>query len=104
MLESKFKREFLDLVEEAFPGCVIIKLDANDIQGIPDTLILFEDKWATLEFKRSRTASHRPNQPYYVDLLNSMSFAKFVYPENAEEILRGLQHAFSQPSRLSRFS
>ena len=71
-----------------------MKNDSSYIQGIPDLIILFEDKWAALEVKKSAKASHRPNQEYYVDLMDRMSFAAFIYPENKEEILYELCKAF----------
>ena len=77
-----------------FPGCIVTKLDSSDIQGIPDLLILYKNKWATLENKRSKNATKRPNQEYYVEKLDSMSFSRFIFPENKEEVLRELQSAF----------
>jgi hypothetical protein len=77
-----------------FPGCVILKNDSSYMQGILDRTILYGDRWAMLEVKRSANASNRPNQQYYVDKLNQMSFAAFISPENEEEILRGLQQTF----------
>jgi hypothetical protein len=77
-----------------FPGCLIIHLDANEIQGIPDILILYENKWAALEGKKYKNASHRPNQDYYVNMMNEMSYASFIYPENKEEVLDELQETF----------
>ena len=74
-----------------FPGCIVTKLDSADIQGIPDLLILYKDKWGTLENKRSAKASHRPNQDYYVEKMNEMSFSKFIYPENKDEVLNELK-------------
>ena len=68
-----------------------MKNDSSYIQGIPDLLILYNDKWAALEVKKSRTASHRPNQEYYVDKMDDMSFARFIYPENKEVVLDELQ-------------
>jgi len=92
--EGKFKKELKRDLELMFPGCIITQLDPNDIQGIPDLLILWNDKWATLECKKSSTASHRPNQDYYVRLMNDMSYSNFIFPENKEVILNELQQAF----------
>lgn len=103
MAENKFKTKLIGELEEMFPGCIITHLDPNEIQGIPDLLILYEDKWAVLEGKDSATASHRPNQDYYVDLMNKMSFAAFIYPENKEEVLYELQQAL-RPRRSTRIS
>ena len=71
-----------------------MKNDSSYIQGIPDLIVLFEDKWAALEVKKSRTASHRPNQEYYVEKMDDMSFASFIYPENKEAVLDELQQTF----------
>ena len=93
-LESKFQAELKKELKTLFPGCIVTKLDSGDIQGIPDLLILFKDKWATLECKKTAKASHRPNQDYYVDLMNKMSFSRFIYPENKEDILSELIQIF----------
>ena len=77
-----------------YPGGIVTKLDSGDIQGIPDLLILYKNKWATLENKRSATASKRPNQEYYVNKMNEMSFSRFIFPENKEEVLNELRKAF----------
>ena len=87
MLENRFKTKLVRELEDMFPGCIIIHMDPNEIQGIPDLLILFENKWAALEGKKSATASVRPNQPYYVELMDKMSFARFIYPENKDEVV-----------------
>lgn len=95
MLENKFKTQLVNELEEMFPGCIVVHLDPNEIQGIPDLLVLYGNKWAALEGKKSANATHRPNQDYYVDLMNRMSFAAFIYPENKEEVLYELQQAFN---------
>ena len=94
MLESNFQGGLIKDLKKRFPGCVITKLDANYIQGFPDLLVLYKNKWAILECKRSRSAIKQPNQQYYVDKLNDMSFSRFIYPENKEEVLYDLQQSF----------
>lgn len=104
MLENKFKTELVAEIEDMFPGCIVVHLDPNEIQGIPDLLVLYKNKWAALEGKKSANAPHRPNQDYYVNLMNKMSFASFIYPENKEEVLYELQQAFRirRPTRVLR--
>ena len=87
MLENTFKTKLISEIKDMLPGCMVLHLDPNEIQGIPDLLILYEDKWAVLEGKKNSRAAHRPNQDYYVDLMDSMSFAAFIYPENKVEVL-----------------
>lgn len=92
-LERKFQSDLVKELKTMFPGCVVQKQDASHIQGIPDLLILYNDRWAMLECKRSATASHRPNQDYYVDKFDDMSFCRFIYPENKAEVLDALQQS-----------
>lgn len=94
MLENKFKQKLINEIESLFPGAIVIHLDPNEYQGIPDLLVLYENKWAALEGKENEKARHRPNQEYYVDLMNRMSFARFIFPENKEEVLYELQQTF----------
>lgn len=94
MLESGFQSKLKKEILERFPGAIVMKNDSDGNQGIPDLTVLYEDKWATLECKRSKTASHRPNQEYYVDKMNEMSFSSFIYPENKEEVLNGMEKLF----------
>lgn len=93
MLESHFQSELIKELKEEFPGCIVLKNDPDYIQGIPDLLIMYGSKWAALECKRSANASKRPNQKYYVDKMNEMSYAAFISPENKEEVLHDLQSA-----------
>ena len=94
MKESKFQADLKKELKQMFPGCIVTKLDSSDIQGIPDLLILYKNKWATLENKRSKNATKRPNQEYYVEKMNDMSFSRFIYPENKEVVLDELRKTF----------
>jgi hypothetical protein len=98
-LESKFQKDLIDEIKERYPGCVALKNDSSYIQGIPDWTIFYEDKWAVLEMKRERGARKQPNQEYYVDKLNGMSFSRFVYPENKDEVLEDLDTLFKRKRR-----
>ena len=93
-LERDFQSKLIKDLKKMFKGCLVMKLDSSYIQGIPDLLILYKDKWAILECKRSKSATKQPNQEYYVDLLNDMSFSSFIHPDNKEEVLNELQHTF----------
>lgn len=97
MRESAFERRLIRRIESMFPGCVILKNNANLIQGIPDRLILWQKHWAMLEVKRSANEPFQPNQEYYLDMFHEMSFAGCIYPENEEEVLSALQSAFTTP-------
>ena len=93
MKESDFQAALILELKELFPGSLVIKADAGYIQGIPDLLILYKDRWAALECKVEHKASRQPNQSYYVRRMNEMSFCKFIYPENKTEVLYELQQA-----------
>ena len=96
--EGAFQSDLIKELKDIFPGCMILKNDPDYIQGIPDLLILYNDRWAMLECKKNKKAKHRPNQDYYVDKLGQMSFASFIFPENKEEVLNALQRSL-QPRR-----
>ena len=89
--ENQFQRTLVKEIRDHYNNeCIVTKLDSGYIQGIPDLLILHKDKWATLECKKSKNAHRQPNQQYYVDKMDKMSFSKFIYPENKEEVLNEL--------------
>lgn len=94
MLESVFQSRLIKELEQMFNGCVILKNDANYIQGFPDILILYKDRWAVLECKQDAKSRYQPNQEYYLGILDKMSFASVIYPEIKEEVLYELQQAF----------
>ena len=91
-LESGFQDKLRKDLEEMFPGCMVFKMD--QFQGIPDLLVLYNDRWASLECKKSASAKKQPNQEYYVGRMNEMSFSRFISPENKEEVLNELFQTF----------
>lgn len=93
-LESGFQDRLINKLKDLFPGCMVFKMD--QIQGIPDLLVLYKNKWASLECKRSAGAKRQPNQEYYVGKMNEMSFSRFVSPENKEDVLYELQQVFAE--------
>lgn len=94
MLESKFQSNLIKEIKATFPGCVVLKNDSSYLQGIPDLSVFYKDKWAMLEVKKDEKANHQPNQDYYVNKMNKMSYSKFIYPENKDEVLNELKHKF----------
>jgi len=103
MTETQYQYKLIKKLEKLLPGCLILKNDPRHMQGVPDVLVLYHNKWAMLEVKLSGDASIQPNQEYYVGLLNDMSFASFINPQNEEDVLRDLQHAL-RPTRQARVS
>lgn len=92
--EKWFQRNLIKDLKRLFPGCIVLKNDAQYFSGIPDLLILYKDKWAALECKRYARASKQPNQEYWISRLRDMSYASFIFPENKKEVLYELQLAF----------
>lgn len=95
MLESKFKTKLIKEIKVRLPGSFVFHLDPSEMQGVPDLIVLYKDKWAVLEGKRKSKATHQPNQDFYVWLFNEMSFARIIFPENAKEVLDEMERALS---------
>lgn len=94
MLESKFQADLIKEIKSTFPGSIVLKNDSSYLQGIPDLTIFHKDRWASLEIKKSANAKHQPNQDYYVNKMNEMSYSRFVYPENKDEVMGELKELF----------
>lgn len=93
--ENKYKTGLIKRIKKRFPGSVVFHLDSSERQGVPDLLVLYENKWAALEGKKHAKASKRPNQDYYVDKYNKMSFARVIFPENEREVLDDMERSFT---------
>lgn len=94
MLERDYQSELKKRLRKRFPGCIVLKNDPNIVQGIPDLLVLHKNKWGALECKANEKAKKRPNQDHYIDVMNEMSFASYIYPENEEEVLNAMERTF----------
>lgn len=103
MAENRYQAKLIKKLEKMFPGCIILKNDSSLKQGMLDLTILWKKYWASLEVKDSETSSMRPNQEYYLECLDKMSFAAKIYPSNETEVLSALQQAF-RPPRGTRIS
>ena len=94
MKESAFQNQLISELKKRFEGCIVLKNDASYIQGIPDLLVLYNDIWFALECKKNELSHKQPNQEYYVNRMNEMSFSRFIYPENKDEVLNELTEMF----------
>lgn len=92
--ESRFQRRLIQDLRRMFPDCIILKNDPTYLQGVPDLLILWKNRWAALECKQNQFAVRGVNQVHYVSVMDKMSFASFIYPENRDRVLHALQYAF----------
>lgn len=93
-LESKFQADLIKELKREFPGCVVLKNDSQYLQGVPDLLLLWEDRWAMIECKASIFEPYRPNQEYYLDKFDEMSYATMICPENKEHMIYEIQQTF----------
>lgn len=94
MLENKFQAKLIKELKDEFPECIVMKNDSSYIQGIPDLLVLYKNKWAALEVKKNARAKRQPNQEYYVERMDQMSFSRFICPENKNDVLTELHYYF----------
>lgn len=95
--ESDYQHDLIEKIKDRFPDSFVLKNDASYIQGIPDLTVLWKDKWATLECKKSKKDYEKdftPNQHIYVQKMKRMSFSSFIFPENEEEVLNAMERSF----------
>ena len=91
MRESQYQAHLIKKIKRMLPGCFILKNDAGYLQGVPDLLILHNERWGMLEVKIDGQAKRQPNQDYYVELLDNMSWCSYIYPSNESTVLDELQ-------------
>lgn len=94
MKESTFQAKLIKKLRVMFPDSDILKNDANYRQGYPDLTVRVGGACFMLECKATAKSPKQPNQQYYVDRINNTGgFARFIYPENEEEILDEIQRS-----------
>jgi len=94
-VEADYQAKLKERIKERFPGAIVLKNDPSLNRGMPDLTVLYKDRWGVLETKREeKEAGKKKNQRYYVSLMNEMSFARFIYPENEEDVLNEMEQAF----------
>lgn len=98
MLESEIKADFKQCIKDnIFYGDMVHLVEPKTYQrSEPDLYILGHGrKWAAIEFKTAVDADRQPQQDRRMAILNHMSFARFVYPDNAVEVLDELEKLFT---------
>lgn len=90
--EAKFQKKFIDDLKKLRFKCIRVKSSGNVNKSYPDYAVFYRRFWAWLEFKKSEDAEHQPGQDENVKWAEENSFGAFVYPENAEEILKILTY------------
>lgn len=91
VLERKFQTRLKHDIKGLLPGSIVLKNDPTFLQGIPDLLVLYKNKWAAIEVKASADAPFQPNQSYYISRMGAMSFSAVAYPENEYDVLHDLE-------------
>lgn len=93
--ESEFQAKLKKEILERLPGAIVVKNETYML-GFPDLTVYYGERWAALECKRSANAAKQPNQQMMIDRMNLMGgFARFIYPENCEEVLNELQQTLA---------
>lgn len=95
MNESQFRTNFIKKLKKISPEIFVEFADPGRVNGIPDLIIFFKNKHARIETKKSKNASKRQHQEYYINLFNSYGvYSTFLSPENEEEVLNELRRYF----------
>lgn len=90
--ETNYQRGLIIRLERMLPGCMILKNDPRQLQGVPDLLVIYNKWWGALEVKTD-SGRKEPNQEHYVTKMNQMSFASFISPSTESEVFRAIQRS-----------
>lgn len=102
MNERVYQSKLIKEIKRRMPDAFVLKNDPEYLQGVPDLTVLQGNNWAWLEVKGSLQAKSQPNQEFYVEKANELSFGAVICPENEGEVLDALQSAFQsyRPARV----
>jgi len=92
--EADFKQKFQKELKKRVKPVAILqyKQDATTLKGFPDTLVILEGVTIFIEYKKAKNAKYQEGQKMWHDRLEDAGhFAFYVYPENAEEILKEIE-------------
>lgn len=98
--EREYQPGLIKRIERLLPDAYVRKIDIQ--QGWPDLLILAPNFWALLEVKRDEPTSaddFEPNQEWWIEEFDEMSFSACIYPQNEGEVLHALKLAFREAQR-----
>jgi len=95
-LESIIQASIIRELKRQYPGAVVLKTDPSYIQGFPDLLFLQSNFWAALEVKGLENSSRQPNQEYWVDRLDLLSFSRFICPSNVDRVFDEMDDALGE--------
>lgn len=91
LTEAQFQKQVMSWLRKQ--GCEVYKMTPG--AGIPDSTedvhFLKDGFWGFLECKKSKNAKHQPGQDKTVARHNKMSYSRFCYPENWEDVQKELE-------------
>lgn len=91
LTENKYQAKLIKRIQDIYPEAIILKNDANYLQGIPDWTILYKKRWVMFDVKKDANAVYQPNQEWYLNYADEQGyFGSFVYPENEQDFLEKL--------------
>lgn len=97
MRENQYQAGLIRRIKERIPGCIVLKNDANYLQGIFDLTVILGPRASHIEVKAGEKSPEQPNQRYYINLVREQGGSAWVvYPENEEEVLLALQRSLGR--------
>lgn len=74
-------------------GCFVMVLTPGKgiPRGVSDVFFCYEGFYGFLEVKKAKNAKRQPGQEQFVKKMDEWSFARIVYPENYEEVLKEIE-------------